>query len=285
VLRIASLLALLGLAMACSHGPQETPFACAYPAAASAANPEPEVVGYKDCGFYDREGNPVFSAEQEQGLRAAARDKLICVYTGSEQGHYRVFYVYNERRLETVFYDNGCDYFSEGLVRVFDKDTTAFADAQLNIVIRPGTVLATPFHAGHAVVCNGPFSYDKVDEHVRQTSGHCGLIDHQGTLVVPMAYEREAEVFEQYIIAHNGCIPPPISDPQQALCHALWQARLNEFLPEGEFTNKVSSSDGQWQVLLYPKRSREQLLIELRRDSAGLIIIQRQPLGQKGSAM
>lgn len=277
MLRTFLLLSLFALALACS-GPSETPFACAYPDANSSADGEAEIVGFPNCGVYDANGNPVFTAEQEQRIRQAAQDRLICVYTGSEKGHYRAFYVYNERRLETVFYDNGCDYYSEGLVRVFDKDKTAFADSQLNIVLRPGTVLAAPFHAGHAVVCNGPFKYESVDGHVMQHGGACGLIDHQGKLVVPMNYARDDEIFEHYIIAHNGCTAPPISTAKQALCHAVWQARLNEFLPEGEFTHKATAQGEKWQVLLISRQGKEKVLVELQRDSGQLIIMQRQPL-------
>lgn len=253
-------------------------FACAYPAAATAENPNTEIVGFDDCGHFDKQGEPVFSVQQQQQIRQAADNNLICVYVGTELGHYRVFYFFNDKRYETVFYDNGCDYFQEGLVRVFENGKTAFADNQLNIVLRPNTDIATSFWAGHAIVCNGPLDFEQVGEHTLQRGGNCGLINHQGELVLPMQHRLESEAFDQYIIGQNGCPPPPVIDEQQALCHARWLGKIHDYVPEGEYQHKVLELENKWQITLFSKHAKEKIIIEIKRGTAQMIIMQRQPI-------
>lgn len=266
---------MLTASQSCSLTPQDVHFACVYSATASS---DDNIIGVDDCGYFDTNGEPLFAEKPAQQIHEAAKDHLVCVYVGIEQGSYRVFYFYNDKHYETVFYDNGCDYYQEGLVRVFDNGKTAFADEQLNIVLRPHTDIATTFWAGHAVVCNGPFNPEEIGASTREDAGHCGLINHQGELVLPLEYSLESEVFEQYILAHNGCPPPPVNDAQQALCYVQWLGKVHEYVPEGDYESKVLDLDSKWQVTLSSQKTREKFIIEIRRDTAQMIIMQRQPI-------
>lgn len=279
--RILIVCCLFYLLSGCSLSPEPQSFVCAYPAASTGETPNPEIVGFDDCGYFDAEGNPVFTAQQQQQIRKAAENNLLCVYVGTEIGSYRVFYFYNDTRHETVFYDNGCDYFREGLVRVFERNKTAFADSQLNIVLRPHSDIATSFWAGHAIVCNGPLDMENIGETTLKSGGHCGLINKQGALVLAMQHSLESEAFEQYIIAQNGCSPPPILEEQQALCHAQWLGHLHEYIRDEKYTHKLVELENKWQITLFFSKADEKIIIELKRNTGQMIIIQRQPLTQK----
>ena len=269
---------LLTASQACSWSQPVARFACVYPAANGVVATSGDVVGVDDCGHFDDEGAPVFAGQSQGQILQAAKNNLICVYVGTQQGSYRVFYFYNDRHFETVFYDNGCDYFQEGLTRVFHEGKTVFVDPQLNIILSPGTEIATGFWAGHAVVCNGNFRAEEVGASTLEDSGNCGMIDHQGKLVLPLEYSLESEVFEQYILANNGCPSPPVVSAEQALCHVRWLGKVHQYIPEVEYDSKVLELANKWQITLISKRAREKFIIEIRRDTAQMIIMQRQPI-------
>jgi len=57
--------------------------------------------------------------------------------------------------MRTVRYDNGPDYFSEGLVRTVKDHKYGFMDKNLNIVIERKFDFVFPFENGKAKVCMG----------------------------------------------------------------------------------------------------------------------------------
>lgn len=98
-----------------------------------------------------------------------------------------------DRKGNFLFYpylfDNGADYFSEGLMRIVgENNKVGFADKNGNIVIAPLYDEASPFHYGYADFCNGCYK-ERISEHdfkLHTTEGYSsGYINKKGEVVVP----------------------------------------------------------------------------------------------------
>lgn len=87
-------------------------------------------------------------------------------------------------KYEVYQYDNGDDYFSEGLQRIVDKDgKIGFRDSIGKIVIRPRYAFAFPFNEGYAKVTDTGHSeaVDKRGEYHQWISDSWYYIDKAGT--------------------------------------------------------------------------------------------------------
>jgi hypothetical protein len=86
----------------------------------------------------------------------------------------------SDSELFKVFkYDNGPDYFSEGLFRIVKNGKIGYADRDGNIIIEPQFVCAFPFNSGRAKVstdCN----IEKNGEHLIWQSENWFYIDKTG---------------------------------------------------------------------------------------------------------
>lgn len=103
------------------------------------------------------------------------------------------FYVKPDgRQLPVVTYDNGADYFAEGLVRSSVGARIAYFDLNFAAVVPPKYDWGWPFENGLALVCNGcrRGSAD-ADGHVPMEGGVWGYIDRRGQEVVPVTHSRE----------------------------------------------------------------------------------------------
>ncbi|MBU2978749.1 WG repeat-containing protein [Alteromonas sp. C1M14] len=100
------------------------------------------------------------------------------------------FYVKPDGRfLPVIFYDNGTDYFEEGLTRSLRKGKVAYYNKDLELVLAPGYDWAWPFHNGKALVCEGcVLTPDKYGHQVLK-GGLWGYINKQGEEVVPVKYK------------------------------------------------------------------------------------------------
>jgi hypothetical protein len=96
----------------------------------------------------------------------------------------------NGKTMRTHYYDNGPDYFEEGLARTILNGKFGFMDERLKIVIKPSFDFAFPFENGHAIVCNGCRIY-KEGEHQTVTGGKWGVINRQGELIIPPRYRKD----------------------------------------------------------------------------------------------
>ncbi|MEE9524160.1 MAG: WG repeat-containing protein [Thermodesulfovibrionales bacterium] len=85
-------------------------------------------------------------------------------------------------------YDNGPDYFSEGLARFSENGKFGFFDKTGNVVIKPAFDFAFPFREGLARVCNG-CKLVKNGVHTTVEGGKWGYIDTRGKLVIQLGYE------------------------------------------------------------------------------------------------
>lgn len=93
----------------------------------------------------------------------------------------------------TINYDNGPDYFQEGLARTSWEGKIGFFNKQLKIVIPPSFDFAFPFQSGFSLVCNG--CRKEVDgEHKKVVDGKWGFISKSGEIVVPIKFTKAGAV-------------------------------------------------------------------------------------------
>ena len=94
--------------------------------------------------------------------------------------------------LPVITYDNGADYFAEGLVRSRVDGKTAYFDTQFKQTIPPKYDWAWPFEHGKALVCIGCVeAAPDGPEHRMVVGGRWGYIDHQGHEIVSVTHSRE----------------------------------------------------------------------------------------------
>ena len=103
----------------------------------------------------------------------------------------------NGDTLPVITYDNGADYFSEGLVRSIRNGKIAYYTVDFAQAVPPRYDWGWPFENGRALVCRG-CRKDKTDglEHIPVVGGEWGYIDRHGTEVVPVRLS-EAEALSK----------------------------------------------------------------------------------------
>ncbi len=93
--------------------------------------------------------------------------------------------------LQPYIYDNGPDYFREGLARFVSQDKIGFMNKCGRVVIPAVFDFALPFSQGLAPVCQG-CQKGTQGEHSRYMGGNWGYINKQGEMVIPAVYEQAA---------------------------------------------------------------------------------------------
>ncbi|NML57634.1 WG repeat-containing protein [Chryseobacterium cheonjiense] len=99
-------------------------------------------------------------------------------------------YVYDRKGnflYRPFFYDNGADYFSEGMRRFVKNGKVGFTDRNGTVVIRPKYDFASPFNYGYAAYCNGCDWEKTEEEHKAIVGGTWGVINFKGEIVQPVA--------------------------------------------------------------------------------------------------
>jgi WG containing repeat len=93
--------------------------------------------------------------------------------------------------LQVVTFDNGADYFSEGLTRSVVRGKIAYFDSKFLRVIPPKYDWGWPFEARRALVCIGckPGKSDE-DGHGSVDGGRWGFIDKSGKEIVPVTLTK-----------------------------------------------------------------------------------------------
>ncbi|WP_160137575.1 WG repeat-containing protein [Chryseobacterium sp. c4a] len=84
------------------------------------------------------------------------------------------------------FFDNGADYFSEGVRRLVKNGKVGFADRNGTIVIQPKHDFVSSFNYGHAVFCDGCDWEKTEDEHKSIVGGIWGVMNRKGETVQPL---------------------------------------------------------------------------------------------------
>lgn len=99
-------------------------------------------------------------------------------------------YVYDRKGnflYRPFFYDNGADYFSEGVRRFVKNGKVGFADRNGTVVIKPEHDFVSPFNYGYAVFCDGCDWEKTEDEHKAMVGGIWGMMNFKGEIVQPIA--------------------------------------------------------------------------------------------------
>lgn len=116
-----------------------------------------------------------------------------------------------EKLFDAYWFDNGPDYFSEGLARFVENHKVGFHDAKGHKVIKATYDWATPFKKGKSIVCEGCYAepaktpryyaastykrryiYDRPYHVVK--GGKWGAIDKCGNVIVCLSYNTLEEV-------------------------------------------------------------------------------------------
>lgn len=99
-------------------------------------------------------------------------------------------YVYDRKGnflYRPFFYDNGADYFSEGVRRFVRNGKVGFADRNGKVIIEAKHDFASPFHYGYAAYCDGCDWEKTEDEHKAVVGGTWGVMDSKGQITQPVA--------------------------------------------------------------------------------------------------
>ncbi|NNF17901.1 MAG: WG repeat-containing protein [Gammaproteobacteria bacterium] len=88
-------------------------------------------------------------------------------------------------------FDNGADYFIEGMARTVQNGKIGYIDESLSVVIPPRWDFAFPFANGAAVVCVDCTLRAVGDGHKEVVGGRWGMIDAQGSVTIPIIHDRE----------------------------------------------------------------------------------------------
>lgn len=91
-------------------------------------------------------------------------------------------------------FDNGPDYFREGVARFTVDGKFGFFDKSGKIVIKPQFGFALPFSEGLAAICEG-CKEEAAGEHRLAKGGRWGFINKQGEISIPLSFEA-AESFQ-----------------------------------------------------------------------------------------
>jgi len=106
----------------------------------------------------------------------------------------RLYFALDSGKTAPAFlYDNGPDYFVDGLARTTRGGKVGFVNEALEIVVPAEWDFAFPFEVGFARVCTGcSVVHEDGDEHGSVRGGAWGVIDREGRVVVPVAHGRES---------------------------------------------------------------------------------------------
>lgn len=143
------------------------------------------------CAFVNLAGQLVMLPTTVLVVRARSSEPVAAV-VGST-----LYYLNGAGRSAPVLsYDNGADYFEEGLARTVRGGKVGFIDHDLRERIEPAWDFAFPFSNGFALVCQGCRGHS-VGEHEERRGGRWGYINRDGEVVVPVEFERRR-------------VPPPV---------------------------------------------------------------------------
>lgn len=128
--------------------------------------------------------SPEHLANMAHSVRADISDSVKGLASAIIAGQW--YYIKPDgQTLPVVTYDNGADYFSEGLVRSLQNGKIAYFDSNFKQVLPPKYDWAWPFENGSALVCLG-CKAEREGEHSGMIGGVWGYIDKQGHEVVPV---------------------------------------------------------------------------------------------------
>jgi hypothetical protein len=164
-----------------------SPAGAAQPRACTFVPVEDHVRTLARCALVDARGQAVLTREAREVVRRRGGNSPVAV---SIEGLGLAYVNRAGRVAPVVLFDNGPDYFEEGLARTIREHKIGFVDRHLVEQITPRWDFAFPFHEGVAAVCQG-CTAQKNGEHSVMSGGRWGYIDHQGRTVVPVKFDRD----------------------------------------------------------------------------------------------
>lgn len=157
---------------------------CRYIPKPSKEKPNPELTRHDKCG--EIIGQDEFRIDPKHFKNLLFKNELAEVFVGD-----KVFYVFKSgKTARTHLFEDGADYYSEGLTRTISNNKFGYMDEKLTVIIKPEYDFAFPFENGIAVVCNGCRPVPEGD-HRSLAGGKWGVIDKSGVRVIPITYSKE----------------------------------------------------------------------------------------------
>lgn len=114
---------------------------------------------------------------------------------GEKPGKNEWGYVYDRKGnflYRPFFYDNGADYFSEGVRRFVKNGKVGFVDRNGTVIIKPEHDFVSPFNYGYAAFCDGCDREKTEDEHKAIVGGTWGVMNFKGETVKPVSKSGNA---------------------------------------------------------------------------------------------
>jgi len=159
---------------------------CIYVPKQTIENPYPELSPQGICGQLITQDTFQLEKSHFNKLYFSKNGLASFFYEGS------MFYVSKAGKVvRTYFFDNGADYFVEGVARTILNNKFGYIDEQLNVVIKPEYDFVFPFKNGIAVVCNG-CRFELSGEHNKIAGGKWGVINKSGKIVIPIMQSKNA---------------------------------------------------------------------------------------------
>lgn len=138
----------------------------------------------------------------------------------------------NKHSYSIYQFDNGDDYFCEGLQRIVNKDgKIGFADSLGNVAIEPRFAFAFPFEDGYAKVTNEGKS-EPVGEYRVWVSDSWYYIDHEGN--------THPEIFDLKGMVFDSTDGTPLN---QAFVKDITNLRATTSKEDGSFSIRVNDGD------------------------------------------
>lgn len=120
-------------------------------------------------------------------------------FDGSKKGEEREKnawgYVYDRKGnflYQPFLYDNGADYFEEGVRRLVKNGKVGFADRNGKIIIEPVHDFVSQFNFGYASFCDGCDWEKTDDEHKAIVGGDWGMMNFKGEIIQPISKSENA---------------------------------------------------------------------------------------------
>lgn len=158
-------------------------FSCMYQPVQNEKFPQPELTSFDSCGTVSDSGKLIFDDEHLNQIEYGGKGNLACIYTRSKN-RMAVFYMKsNGDHIETVYLDNGCDYFESGLARTRIDGKLAYFDRDLKIILTTEYESASPFYQRIASTCRGG-EYVQHGEHSILQNAECAYFGLDGKVLV-----------------------------------------------------------------------------------------------------
>ncbi|ANH82943.1 hypothetical protein A8C56_19865 [Niabella ginsenosidivorans] len=221
-------------------------------------------------GVKDQSGKIIIPARghvyYDVNLRAPITDSLINLLDVRHRRDSAAAYAFGstyDRRGNFLFhpmaFDNGPDYFVEGLSRCVDKGKVGFVNLQGQIIIQPQWDWASPFNYGYASACNGCYLDRESDpEHpsiALSSNGEKVYINRQGD-TVPLMSKRQSD---KDLPVDGGFLPYPFhyNRQEQAIVDSMNAMDVLSKIYTAFLEEPVTGKSGQlhFQILERPSET------------------------------